>query len=258
MVKGIRKKELPEVNDEFAQDLGDFRTVDELREPCARPCSPQREQEAQREAKDKLVEKLVELHEFPVPEAFIDRQVRNRIEQTCTRWPRKASTPARSSSTGRKLKSSQRDKALREVKASLLLSRIAEREAIDATRDEVDKEVERIARQQREPFAALRLRVRKGRNPRPYRFPYPDREDPEFPVRTCPEDCRNNLTGGLNPCNPKYATELMLSNVQLLPGGGSGDNEYGIPESILRPTAHHSPGAQKQLGEIMREASRIR
>jgi trigger factor len=60
-----------------------------------------------------------------------------------------------------KLKSAQRDKALREVKASLLLSKIAEREAIAATRDEVDKEIERIARQQREPFAAVRLRLEK-------------------------------------------------------------------------------------------------
>ncbi len=59
------------------------------------------------------------------------------------------------------MKESQRDKALREVKASLLLSRIAEREAIHATRDEVDKEVERMARQQREPFAAVRLRSEK-------------------------------------------------------------------------------------------------
>ena len=47
------------------------------------------------------------------------------------------------------------------MKASLLLSRIAEREAIGATHDEVDKEVERIARQQREPFAAVRLRFEK-------------------------------------------------------------------------------------------------
>ena len=59
------------------------------------------------------------------------------------------------------MKESQRDKAVREVKASLLLSRIAEREAIDATRDEVDREVERIARQNREPVAAVQMRFEK-------------------------------------------------------------------------------------------------
>jgi trigger factor len=60
-----------------------------------------------------------------------------------------------------KVKETQREKAVREVKASLLLSRIAEREAIGATRDEVDREVERLARQQREPVAALQMKFEK-------------------------------------------------------------------------------------------------
>jgi trigger factor len=161
VVKGIRKKELPEVNDEFAKDLGDFRTVDELREELRKRLFAQREQEAQRAAKDKLVEKLVDAHEFPIPEAFIDRQVRNRIEQTLNSLAQEGIDASKIQLDWQKLKSSQRDKALREVKASLLLSRIAERETINATRDEVDKEVEGLARKQREPFAAVRLRFEK-------------------------------------------------------------------------------------------------
>jgi trigger factor len=161
LVKGVRKKELPELNDEFAQDLGDFRTVDELREALRKSLYAQREQEAQRQAKDKLVEKLVDAHDFPVPEAFIYRQVRNRVEQTLQSLAAEGVDASKLQLDWQKLKSSQRDKALREVKASLLLSRLAEREAIGATRDEVDKEVERIARQQREPFPAVRLRFEK-------------------------------------------------------------------------------------------------
>jgi len=161
VVKGIRKKELPELNDEFAKDLGDFRTVDELREALRKSMFAQRQNEAQQEAKNKLVEKLVDLHDFPVPEAFIDRQVRNRVEQTLHSLAQEGIDSSKIQLDWQKLKSSQKDKALGEVKASLLLSRIAEREAIDATRDEVDKEIERIARQQREPFAAVRLRFEK-------------------------------------------------------------------------------------------------
>jgi len=161
VVKGLRKKELPDVNDEFAQDLGDFRTVDELREALRKTMLAQRQNEAQQEAKNKLVEKLVELHDFPVPEAFIDRQVRNRVEQTLHSLAAEGIDSSKIQLDWQKLKSSQKDKALSEVKASLLLSRIAEREAIGATHDEVDKEVERIARQQREPFAALKLRFEK-------------------------------------------------------------------------------------------------
>ena len=161
VVKGIRKKELPELNDEFAKDLGDFRTVDELRDRLRNDMAAQRQQEAQRAAKDKLVEKLVDAHDFPVPEAFIDRQVRNRIEQTLHSLAQEGIDASKIQLDWQKLKSSQRDKALREVKASLLLSKIAEREGINATRDEVDKEVEALARRQREPFAAVRLRFEK-------------------------------------------------------------------------------------------------
>ena len=161
VVKGIRKKELPEVNDEFAKDLGDFRTVDELRDALRKSMLAQRQQDAQRAAKDKLVEKLVDAHDFPVPEAFIDRQVRNRVEQTLHSLAQEGIDANKIQLDWQKLKSSQRDKALREVKASLLLSKIAERESINATRDEVDKEVEVIARRQREPFAAVRLRFEK-------------------------------------------------------------------------------------------------
>ena len=60
-----------------------------------------------------------------------------------------------------KVRETQRDQALKEVKGSMLLSRIAESEAIHATREEVDREIERIARQQREPFAAVRVRLEK-------------------------------------------------------------------------------------------------
>ncbi len=160
-VKGIRRKELPEINDEFAQDLGDYRTVDELREAVRKSLFAQRQFEAQQEAKNKLVDKLVDMHDFPVPETFVDRQIKNRVEQRVRALAEQGLDPKSLNLDWKKLKESQQDKALREVKASMLLSRISEREAIDATRDEVDQEVERIARQQREPFAAVRLRFEK-------------------------------------------------------------------------------------------------
>jgi len=157
-VKGVRRKELPEINDEFAQDLGDYRTVDELREAVRKSLFGQRQFEAQQEAKNQLVDKLVDMHDFPVPETFVDQQIKNRTGRALAE---RGVDPKSLKLDWKKLKENQQDKALREVKASMLLSRIAEREAIAPTRDEVDKEVERIARQQREPFAAVRLRFEK-------------------------------------------------------------------------------------------------
>lgn len=160
-VKGLRRKELPEVNDEFAQDLGDYRDLAELRDTLRRSIFASREYEAQREAKNRLVETLVDAHQFPVPEVLIERQIRNRIEQRLTDLAMQGVDPRGVKLDWQKVKDSQREPAEREVKASMLLSRIAEREHIDPTRDEVDREVDRIARQQREPFASVRLRFEK-------------------------------------------------------------------------------------------------
>jgi trigger factor len=160
-VKGIRRKELPEVNDEFAQDLGDYRTVDELRDAVRKALFAQRQHDAQQEAKNQVVDKLVDAHGFPVPEMFVERQIRNRLENSLRGLAEQGVDVSKLKLDWNKLKDAQRDKAVREVKASLLLDRIAERESIHATRDEVDREVERIARQQRETIAAVQMRFEK-------------------------------------------------------------------------------------------------
>ena len=160
-VKGVRKKVLPELYDEFAQDLGDYRNIDEVKEAIRKAITAQRQHEAQSETKNKIVDKLVDAHEFPVPEVFVERQIESRVEQSLRAMAAEGVDPRSIKLDWHKVKETQREKALREVKASMLLSRIAEREAIHATRDEVDKEVERLARQNREAVAAAQMRFEK-------------------------------------------------------------------------------------------------
>lgn len=160
-LKGIRRKELPELNDEFAQDLGDYRDVAELRDAIRKSIFAQRQYEAQQEARNKIIDKLVEAHEFAVPEVFVERQIKHRVEQSLRAMAAEGVDPRQLKLDWNKVKETQRDKALNEVKASMLLSRIAEREAIVATRDEVDREVERAARQQKEPVGAVHMRFEK-------------------------------------------------------------------------------------------------
>ena len=160
-VKGIRRKELPELNDEFAQDLGDYRNMDEVREAVRKALFAQRQHEAQSTAKNLIVDKIVQAHDFPVPEVFIDRQIKSRVEQSLRSIAAEGIDPRKLNLDWDKVKESQRDKAVSEVKASMLLSRIAERESINATRDEVDREVERIAKQQRETIPAVQRRFEK-------------------------------------------------------------------------------------------------
>ena len=160
-VKGVRKKELPELNDEFAKDLGDYQSLEELKEVIRKTIFSERQYEAQQEAKNKLVETLVDTHEFPIPETYVDRQIQNRLEQTLRSLQAEGADIKNLKLDWQKVKETQRDKAVREVKASLLLGKIADRESIAATRDEVDREIERMAKQQREPVAAVKFRMEK-------------------------------------------------------------------------------------------------
>ena len=79
-LKQIRLRELPELNDDFAKDLGDFQTVDEVREEIRKAIFREREHTAQTEAKNALVDRIVDMHEFPVPEAYVDNQIESTVE----------------------------------------------------------------------------------------------------------------------------------------------------------------------------------
>ncbi len=163
-LKLIRLKELPDLNDDFAQDLGDFPTLDDLRHAVRQTIFREREAAAQVEAKNELIEKLVEQHDFPVPEAFVDRQIEAEVREQVRQMSERGVDIAKLNVNWANLKEAQRPKAIRDVKASLLIDKIADQESFHATTDEVDREVQRIARQEREPAAAVRKKLEKNGN----------------------------------------------------------------------------------------------
>lgn len=160
-LKAVRRKELPEVNDEFAKDLGDYQTVFELKEAVRKSLKHEREHKAQDDAKHQLIEKLVDAHDFAVPEAYVDRQVEINVENQLRSLAAQGIDPKGIKLDWAKVRESQKDKAARDVRASLLLDKVSDREAIGATQEEIDREVQKIARQQREAVAAVRAKLQK-------------------------------------------------------------------------------------------------
>jgi len=160
-LKMIRTKELPELNDEFAHDLGDYATFAEIQEAVRKAIFHEREYMAQQKAKDQLLDKLIEAHDFPVPDTYIERQIEAQVTQQFQELAGRGVDPSKLKIDWAKLKESQRPKAIHDVKGTLLIDKVAERESIHATNDEVDHEVQRIAKQQREPVAAVRKKLEK-------------------------------------------------------------------------------------------------
>ncbi len=159
--KVIRKKELPALDDEFAHDLGDYKNLDELTEAVRKSIFHEKQYVAQQAAKEELIDKLVETVDFPVPEVYIDRQIENQMRVQLRELAGRDIDPHSIKFDWEKVKETHRDKALRNVKASLLLEKISEREGIHATKDEVDREVQRLSREQREPAAVTRAKLDK-------------------------------------------------------------------------------------------------
>ena len=161
VVKAVRRKELPEANDEFARDVGDYQSLEELKETIRKGIFREREGQAQQQAKEMIVDHLVASHDFPVPEAFIDRQIEMNLEQQFRGLAAQGIDPRQLKLDWEKIKEAQRERATKDVKASLLLGKIADREAIQVGNDEVDREVSRIAKQQREAVAVVRPKLEK-------------------------------------------------------------------------------------------------
>jgi trigger factor len=159
-VQAIKSKSLPELNDDFAKELGEFTSVDQVRKQIRDNMEQERKHTVEREAKDKLVAELVKRNDFEVPESLVDRQIDLRLE----RGLRALASQGMKMEDMKKmdlprLRVGQRDQAVQDVKSSLLLDRIAELEKIDAGEDEVSHELEALAQQTKQTSEAVRARL---------------------------------------------------------------------------------------------------
>jgi trigger factor len=159
-VKAIKQKNLPALDDEFAKSLGDFTSLEDLRARILENMQHEKTHRAEHEAKEKLVEALVERNQFPVPQALVDRQVDLRLERGLralaaqgvrTQDMQKMDLP--------RLRAGQREAALKEVKASLILEKIAEAEKIEVSDEDIQKEIDALAGEMRQPAETIRARL---------------------------------------------------------------------------------------------------
>jgi trigger factor len=159
-VKAVKQKSLPELNDQFAKELGEFADLDALRKRIREDMEAEKKNTAEREAKDKLVAELVKRNDFEVPEALVENQIDLRLE----RGLRALAARGMKSEDMKKmdlhrLRGGQRDQAVQEVKAALLLEKIAEEEKIEVSDAEIDREVEALAEQSKQPLEIIRSRL---------------------------------------------------------------------------------------------------
>jgi trigger factor len=159
-VKGIKQKSLPELNDEFAKALGEFADLAEVRKRIREGMEAEKKHNAEREAKDKLVAELVKRNDFEVPEALVEHQIDIRLDRGLRALAAQGmKTEDMKKMDLNRLRGGQRDQAVQEVKAALLLEKIAEEEKIEVSDAEIDREVEALAEQSKQTPEAIRSRL---------------------------------------------------------------------------------------------------
>ncbi|MGA2170859.1 MAG: trigger factor [Terracidiphilus sp.] len=159
-VKAIKKRTLPELDDDFAKELGAYESFADLEERVREHLASRKRRAVEGETKERLFAALTERFPFPVPETLVQEQIDARLE----RGLRALAAQGMETEQMRKLdfarlRAAQRDGAMAEVKSSILLDRIAYEEKITVSDEELDRELQLAAIQSREPLETLRARL---------------------------------------------------------------------------------------------------
>jgi trigger factor len=160
-VLGIKNKKLPELNDEFAKDVSDAATLDELKTKIRESLEHQRDHKHKELLREKVLAAVVKLHDFPVPESLVQHQMDVRLERVVRSLAAQGVDPRAVNVDWVTLRSRQQERASDDVKAELIVDRIATAENIDITDEEVNHELEHAASHSGESAAAIHARLTK-------------------------------------------------------------------------------------------------
>ena len=160
-VLGIKTKKLPDLNDEFAKDVSDATTLEDLKKKVREGLEHERDHKHKELLHEKVLAELVKLHDFPVPESLVEQQMDVRLERVVRSLAAQGVDPRAVNVDWVALRRRQADRARDDVKAELIIDRIASAENIDVGEEDVSRELEHVAGHSGESAEALRARLTK-------------------------------------------------------------------------------------------------
>jgi trigger factor len=159
-VKGIKKKIEPELNDEFAKELGPYESLADFTTKLREHLGADKARRVQSETTNQLLDALVNRYDFPVPESMIQHQIDARLDRGLRALAQQGMrTEDMRNLDFDRLRAAQHGSATLEVKGSILLDRIADVENIEVPEEDVEHELQLLSAQMREPLDGLRARL---------------------------------------------------------------------------------------------------
>ncbi|HTM23719.1 MAG TPA: trigger factor [Vicinamibacterales bacterium] len=160
-VKAIRKRIVPELDDEFAKDLGEFDSLDALRTRVREDLDHEARHEADREMRADLMKQLAARVTFEVPQALLEREIDRRVEEFVRRLIDQQIDPMKTNVNWEEFRERQREAAAEAVRGALVLDEVARRESVVVSQEDVDAEIARYAERTGRTPAAVRARLEK-------------------------------------------------------------------------------------------------
>ena len=160
-VLGVKTKTLPEINDEFAKDVSDAASLEELKKKIRESLEHERDHRQKELQREKVLAELVKLHAFPVPDSLVEHQMDVRLERVVRSLAQQGVDPRAVNVDWMSLRRRQEERARDDVKAELVVDRIATEEQIDVTEEELQHELEHVASHGGESAEAIRARLTK-------------------------------------------------------------------------------------------------
>jgi trigger factor len=160
-IKAVRKRVVPDLDDEFAKDMGDFDSLDALRTRVRADLEHEARHESERELRTDLLKQLAARVLFEVPASLLDREIDRRVEEFVRRLIDQQIDPMRTDINWEEFRERQRDAAAEAVRSALVLDEVARRETISASENEVEEELGRFADRSGRSAAAVRARLEK-------------------------------------------------------------------------------------------------
>jgi trigger factor len=161
VAKELRRRVLPELDDEFAKDLGEFETLDALRARVREDLEHEARHSAERDVRADMMKQLAARVPFDVPPSLVERELDRRLEDFARRLMEQKIDPRQAGIDWDAFRESQREVAREAVAGAIYLDEVARREQLDATPEEIDQEVERWAAGSGRTAAAVRAALEK-------------------------------------------------------------------------------------------------
>jgi trigger factor len=161
-VTAVREKELPELDDEWAKSLGgDFDSVETLKTKVREDLEARATAESDHLLREEIMKKLLDAHKFEVPESLVNQQTQHRLESVARQMMQRGIDPRNQELNWESAREELQGQAEEDVRATMLLEKIAEVENIGVSDEEIEAEIDAIATASRQPKIQVRAALTK-------------------------------------------------------------------------------------------------